>query len=228
MKPTLAAAWVAFLVGLQTDAAVIYLGDQDRSPAPNLEISGITFQSAPSFPAQPSTVAGTGLGSALIGPPGSVDALWHFDKGSLNGAGPMEGLALSLGPGVTLHSITLLPYFTMSGSEQTLPFTFSYLIQANNAPTIPSYVTAMNNVPVELNLHADFYDIYALELTLESAGANDNRFAAFRSENARDQADFAFGFTVQYMTLTVVPEPGAGALLALGALTWMWKRRRAT
>jgi hypothetical protein len=216
-----------------SNALTIYLGDQNRGPGGDLNISGITFSSGAYYTGQPTTVAGSGAGSATVGPSYSVDALWYAAAGSVF-ANPLaqEGLSLTPGEGVRLNSITLVPHFSLSGYEgsESLLFGIAYYIGARNAMTGTSYLTVQDNVPLTIDLYSDYYDIARFDLFLDSDGANDIRFSDYRRTHGTPESTFQFGFTIQSMDITisetVVPEPGSAALLSIGLFGFGYARRR--
>lgn len=231
-KAGIAAAIVSALLHFNADAATIFLGDQTRAPGSDITIQGITFTSGYFYGGQPASAAGSGLGSATIGPLDSVDAQWNYGAGQTTPTDILrEGLSLNVGPTTTLNSVTLMPHFSASGYGDLvqMPLTLSYLINANNAATSVSYLTVADGVPVTLNLHSDFYDIYRLDLFLDSNGANDNAFYTFRQQNGTPASVFQIGFTIQSMDLTsitAVPEPGTASLVAMGLVAIGWLRRK--
>jgi hypothetical protein len=230
MRAAAIAAVLVTLAGIAgSNATDVYLGDENRGPADSIVIGGITFSGESFYGGSPCSVSGSGMGSALVGPFDSVDGQWHFSAGQLSGSGPMEALSLSVGAGITLDSITIVPHFSASGytDPSASPFTMSLLISAHNAPTSWSYYTVNDGERLTLSLHSDYYDIYRVDLALGSDGENDSRFHTYRTEHGTPESIFQFGFTIESMHVTIIPEPHPANYLTLG-LSIFWLQRRTT
>src|SRR4051794_18313157 len=91
----LSAAFILLLGVTASDAMQVYLGDQNRGPNGDIEIAGIVFSSGDFYGGQPTGVAGSGIGSATVGPSDWVNYAWHFPLGSLT-RDTMEREGLSL------------------------------------------------------------------------------------------------------------------------------------
>jgi hypothetical protein len=225
----LAAAFVTIFGSVESNAELVRLDDQDRPPDGDIEIAGIIFSSGDFYGGQPCGVAGSGIGSATIAPNDWVNYQSHYLAGNLTRDGiQREGLSLYVSDDVILNSVTLMPHFSVSGygGPVDLPFVMSYHIAARNAPTSISYLTVSDGTPETINLHSDFYDIYRLDLFVDSMDSNDNSFSTYRSGHGVPESIFQFGFTIQAMDITEIPEPGAAALLGTGLVAFGLGRRK--
>lgn len=222
-----------------TDVSVSF-ADADRGPTNFLQIGNdITVSQWGNF-GLPATVAGVGLGSAVVGPAGSIDQIYHYSSGAIwpdtGTQGSDGGLSISvLG---RIDSITILPYFTVLGSSDQVQLAFPmeffggtvpqpfyvYFDPSNPGPiTIPINQTAtMPTDPSQLGW------LGKLDCDIgNDSGPVSIAFTNYRDQNSPDET-FEFGFSILSLNYTPIPEPATGDLLGasmLGLLLGRWNRK---
>jgi hypothetical protein len=211
------------------NAATVYFDDLNRGPSDMLQIGGVTITgstlsgwgSSP-LPGQAATASGIGLGNSLMGPVVSVDREEAYSGGQ-GGIINREGLYLSV-EGM-IESITIKPYFTnlMSAELVFLTFDISYY-QFSTAQPLPFVCRPVNSSEPVTFMFPGGYQPSAIDLGLVAGAGSQPYFSQYLS--VHPDADFLFGYTIQSLTYTPVPEPGAAILFGVGALGFLYARRK--
>lgn len=229
------ANWLAliciFLNG-SANAITVYFDNANRGPSDTLQIGGITISGlTPWGPTgQPATVAGAGLGSATVGPINSVDWQVHFAQGSFGDTSVSEGLRFSV-DGV-INSITIVPYYSLLGSEEPLQFSFPIMIDPRTFGSggvtylSPDWFNAATPYPSEITYNWAFRngDISSFDINLIPAsewGTPNVILYDYLAANNFPDATFQFGFTIESLDYTPAPEPGTLSLAGLGLCGWL-------
>lgn len=185
-----------------------------------LDLGGVTVSAGSSGGALPSS-SSQGLGSALLGNFGTVDRIESFTYNSIGGSysgGGYSREALSLSVNGTINSVTILPYFTVTGSngEDFMPFDVSYggLFYHSVVSSEPTVIDVSN------------FLMSGLELGLVQNWGIQPRLSYAMSYPGQDYT-FQFGFSIVSLDYTPVPDAETTAILfgtALLAMIVIWRR----
>jgi hypothetical protein len=196
--------------GAHAVAVTIDFTDMNRGPSDPLQIDGVTISGGTYFGLDvgsvPATALGVGLGSATIGSPGTVDRIQT--EGS-----PYLRESLSLTVAGSINSVTITPYFSIIGSNETifLPFDVSVYFAGTN-PTAPYHTVSSDNPisfgpfgsissTLEIGLQSDFGNIPVILYLHEHPGAT---------------AQFGFSIGSLDYTPADVPEVSTVTLFGIG------------
>ncbi len=208
--PIFAWAMVAVLP-ISVQAATVIFSDVDRAPSAVLQVGGIVISAgSKGAGGLPTTVAGIGLGSALLSPSATLDRLQ-------NDAGRAESLLLSASSIMgSITSVVVTPYFNIVGSPGTF-LVFDISIQRSDS-VFTTYVNATSASPmtifiggaaeVELGLQADF-----------------GNFAVQDYLRTHPGTQLQFGYTINSLSYAPVPEPSTWALILFGLVCIALLRR---
>jgi hypothetical protein len=227
---------------MESDAMTVYFGDANRAPSNTLQIGGVTVTGSYSeAPDQPSTVMGSGLGGAALGPDDSVD--WSA-KYSANEETPDDGYGtdehLSLTVDGSFTSITIVPHFPVvveTGAPVDSEFAwFGVTVnwQANLGEAIPLFYPT-NASPITIPITPYFPGSTVNTLTIgpdfESSGAYPQEFQTlmgYRAEYLSEAQTIQMGFTIQSVNYTTIPEPNPTLLVSVGLVALLCVRRKLT
>ena len=216
---------VGFLLSTELQAITITFGGADRQPSDPLQIGGdITVSSYGG--GVPATELGKGLGSALVGPIGSVDRIMHFAAGSLvPDSDTMEGLHLDVDG--TINSFTIVPYFSIlgGGGSVTLPFEILYYGYEPGGPNF-ELVDPSGSNPLTFGFSPN-YPYRISHLDIAPAADMEQPFSSYRRDHLLEET-YQFGFTITSLDYTpnVVPDSGVSIGLFGLALAGLWGIKR--
>ena len=192
-------------------AATIVFDDLNRGPVSVLQIGDATI-SAGTFDfgvtSAPATLANVGLGSGTLESAGTVDRVQDANGFT------RESLALSV-PG-SINSVTLVPFFNVVGSTESVFVPFDVSLEAPQVGIAFLHITDAS--PFVLNLANDFpaNDLSMVSLGLEQDFGDE--LAAFLHDHPGTTIDF--GFAIKSLDYTaLVPEPGTSLLFGVGMFT---------
>lgn len=205
-------AWALLAVlPISVDADTVIFSDLDRAPSPVLQVGGIVISSGSKGAGGiPTTVAGIGLGSAVLAPSGTLDRLQ-------NNAAMAESLLLSASSiGGSITSIIVTPYFSIAGSPGIF-LVFDISIQQSGS-VFTTYANATSASPMTILIGGSS----AVELGLQADFGN---FAVQEYLQTHPGAVLQFGYTINSLTYAPVPEPSTWALILFGLVCVVSLRR---
>lgn len=234
-------AAACLLGGAAAHGATVNFGNATHAPGNTLQVGGVTVSGSPAWGpgGQPATFAGTGLGSATIGPADSIDRQIHFAaNGFPANSDLMEGLSLSVNGHV--NSITFTPQFFVSGLGEQVQLPFQVMIYplalapdaTFTGPVRPDWVTvnpanASSVTYTGVFASGQFSSFY---IGLTSANSPNVEFYPYLQSHNFPDATFRFGVRLDSIDFTsspvFVPEPSAFSLFGLGLLGLGWRRWR--
>jgi PEP-CTERM motif len=207
----------------------VYFNDITRGPAGALQIGTVT-----ALGDQLVTVPGVGLGvDNGIGPAGEFDRQMHYSSGDVypDSSTPPGYIQLNLNAAIT--SITIVPYFRIfSSTGELLPDTLTFGIIAFDGPALgPGVTIDQSAIGQPLTLYPAYTGPLPTSASLSFQISHDitheeDYFVAYRQSHQAEDQTFEFGISVLSLDYTVVPEPGAGALLMAGLACLGWVRRQ--
>jgi hypothetical protein len=226
--------------GIAAKAASAHFNDQNRGPASSFQVGDITVSAGVSGPytGLPATVSGFGLGSA--GPVGEIysfDEQLHYSAGdSFPDAMTRENsIAFDIDPSFTFTSMTIRPYLTVSGSGGAPPcsFTMEYDVTGTTGAFADQYYCSADpgnfGQPLTISLTPrpgmQFYQ-FNLQLDTGLAGGEALNFYQYRQDHLGEEQTLQFGFTIESLEYSPVPEPAAMTLLLLGGAIWWWRKTK--
>ena len=217
----------------------INFGEATHPPGDTLQVGAITISGSPVVApgGQPATIAGTGLGSATIGPADSIDRQMHFTaNGFPADSDAIEGLTFSVDGHI--DSITFTPQFFVSGlgGPAQIPFQVMFYPLAlapgavSSGPMSPTWITVnpANPGPVTYTGIFASREYSSFSLSLQSSGNPSGDFFSYLQNHNFPDTTFQFGVRVDSISFTAsgVPEPSAFSLFGLGLLGLGWQRWR--
>jgi hypothetical protein len=224
---------IAVLATPDLDAATVRFDDANRGSTNTFQVGLVTI-SAGTMPlsGQPATVAGFGLGTAgPVGPSYSLDQQLHYSAGQSTPDSILKENAITfqIDPAYTFTSMTIVPYLSISNlATPPCSFTIEYDVTGTTGPWVDQYFRSATPAdygqPLTLNLAPlPGMDIYRfdLQVTTGLAGGEAVNFYQYRLNHLSEDQTFQFGFTIQSLDYTIVPEPGVAVLLLAGAAGWV-------
>ena len=232
-------AAACLLGGAASQGATVRFNGATHAPGDNLQVGAVHISGSSAWGpgGQPATIAGTGLGSATIGPADSIDRQMCFSADNFPAnTDVMEGLTLSVNG--RIDSISFTPRFFASGISglDSLPFQVMIYPLAlapgavANGPMTPSWITVNPANGGSLRYTGVFAagQYSAFSISLQSAGnPSANLYPYLQSHNFPD-ATFQFGVRLDSISFTPfassVPEPSSFSLFGLGLIGLGWRR----
>ena len=216
--------------GVSAAPLTVEFGDTNRAPSGSLLIGGVTLSGTDFFGSaigQPATAFGIGAGSATLGAIGTIDRQQHYSAGNgYSYSFVREGL--SLGVDGEISSITILPYFSILGSGESLflPFDISYYPHNTGGNTALSYWTLTSPDPLQINFQPGERPSL-VDLGLISDFGNTPGFFPYLEAQGFPDITFEFGYSIKSIDYTPmsVPEPSPLAIVGLGLLGLLAARR---
>jgi hypothetical protein len=212
-------------VSRQSQAEHIYFGNANLGPDNILILDDVAVSSGNVMPGLPSTVAGAGLGSDLIGPADSIDQLYHFNAGSLSGHFQWESLCLSV-PG-TINSITVVPKITIQETGKSPPLTFQIMSLYYNASGTLGTQPAWSNVTGDGNavtLLCPYSSASGVEIGVQGNGGEFLFLSSEQIAAGLPEATYQMSLTIEAIDYTPVPEPSTGLLSSVLAIVFGLQR----
>jgi hypothetical protein len=232
---------VLILVGASAaPGGTVNFGDANRGPSDSLYINGITISGESSFwtngigwtpqPGPVSTKSGSGLGGSAVGPIDSVDGQVHYAAGdSSPDWQSFETLDLNVDVTNMINSITIVPHFTVLGSSGPgiLPFTFHLI--PSGAGGFGDHQIRTTDLESQLSFQVSYYDgpdfPYFITSQISAWSAIDGpnigtEIYEYRQQHLTEDLTFQFGFTIESMDYSVIPEPSATALFGVALVSF--------
>jgi hypothetical protein len=209
----------ALIFGLaKANAITIRFDDADRPPSDTLNVGGVTVTgNGWGGPGRPTTAFGVGLGSDVLGSSFAIEQVAHYSSGSLFADGSLaESLRLTV-DGV-INSITIMPRISVLETGESLDLFFEiaplcYLSQGPmNSPDFTIVESNGNSKTLNFNSLAPVVD-----LTVAGDFGEAAYFINYRRSQGFSDETLVFGFAIQSLDYTSVPDTASSAcLLAIG------------
>jgi hypothetical protein len=208
-------AW--WLGGGAVHAITVFFGDADRGPDSSLQIGGVLISGQHQLgglAGQPVTLTGLGLGSSAMGPNGTIDRRQTYYSGNGNSYSAVRE-SLSLAVDGRINSISITPYFSIMGSSESLwlPFDISYYPHGTVENTQLLYVQSLPGL-MTFYFEGNFCPT-SIDLGLAADYGNVPNFYSYLEGHSFPDITFEFGYTIQSIDYTPVPEPSSLCFLAL-------------
>jgi len=214
-------------------AITVQFDTDNQGPCDNLVIGGVTIKSTSG---QPTTTLGVGLGNNLVGSGYSVDRQITFEAGTYNVIeDKREDLTLSVDG--FINSITILPHFSILGTDDPVKFGFAIRTVGYLMPVYTitgSYETPGSDdySPITIDIYTPrdwFPSPYVLSIDNQANWPNEQHyFGKYLIDHGLGGATIERGFTILSIDYTpyTVPEPATMLLLGLGLIGLAGVRRK--
>lgn len=230
MKPNVLLTFL-FMISIpivRGQTVTVNFTDANSGPSDTLQIGGVNVSSFTGGFAdgQPTTVLGSGLGIAGIGPAYEINRQMYYAAGSIfpvdSGS---EGLDLQVDG--SINSFTVLPSFrayASDGSLLPLQHTFQFGYIAFNGIGYADFDPA-NPIPLTFQISDDERKTGDVKVDITADLGEHTYFIDYRQQNQNTEETFMLGLTVQSLTYTPAPEPSSLAMFGVGFLSFVGIRK---
>jgi len=208
----------ALIFGLaQANAITIRFDDADRPPSDTLNVGGVTVTGGVRGPGLPATAFGVGLGSDSLGSGSSfaIEQVANYPAGVVGShLRPYESLQLTVDG--MINSITIMPRISVIlETGESLDLTFGFLLLENGS--LPGSWRQVECDGTSKTIDLTSSGAPSVDIWLESNFGEDLVVDAYRSPLGYPAVSIVYGFAIQSLDYTPVPDTANSAcLLGIG------------